>query len=655
MIRKVSTPIGNIPNDKPLTPSDPTKPDDIIIFDGNFTDGTGDNSGSKNTTTMDLTNKSQDIKEILNDYTKANGGDYKKTYNELVRQLKENSSNEEFVTTTINRLMNCFDQQYDKNDNPSYGNFKSIAATNEEIFKTFLTSPDSEGIKHAMCGSIHQFGMNLLNDAGYNAGVISGDYLESNDNKGYHYALMYKLNDKKYVFNNYGYNAIVQADNIVDATKKIMSDYKNILTTFGNISIQGSGNKETYLEYFPKDEALFGEKIDKNTNLNILKDGKDVKNYVDFKAEQQKSLFNTKNLTFNAQKTANSQLTSVDIEKNNVYKNRQQNFDLTFGTKNTTSRYYDNAKDKAIDAKYQLQNKKLQFSTEVIGSNLTLEKNTRTEVQTIDRFKNTFDIVFNNKHLPSKNQTESPKVYQNNILQTNIKTLSIHSDLKKFYDVQTNNDNLKITPWVGASLNAYGTSTTSSITQGDVKTIEDNILSGDCRLKIGTGAYAQYKKQDLTLNANASIQKTGDIVLNNPSKQLFTIKGGNTEEVSFGANYKTGKSNLYGNVDFAAVNVPHLYNKTLLNTQIGINTQNTNKTLNTDFYAGMTQNSANLNMTSIKENIEKEQKYYIGARLEKKTKFGSIGAGVEYDKYTQGFKPGKNQGLNANASLVYKF
>lgn len=656
MIRKVSTPIVNTPNDKKTLPvgEDPT---DIIIFDGNFNDGTG--NISNNATTLDLSNADRDIKNVLNEYTQANGGDYKKTYNELVRQLKASSNNDEFVTTTINRILKAFDNQYDKNDNPTYSHYKSVASNNIDVLKEFLSTPDSEYVKHAICGPIHEFGMKLLNDAGYNACVISGDYLDKEDNKGYHYALLYKLGDKKYVLNNYGNNQKIDADNIVDATKKAMSSYNNKLLTFGNVSIQGSEKGETYLEYFPKDEALFGEKIDKNTNSNILKDNKNVKNFIDY-VNGPIQYTSKKSMSIGAEKNYTSQLVgfSVKNESNGFTHSNQQKFDLTIGTKNTTSKYFDKAKDKAIDAKYQIQNNKFQFTNEVILSDLDLQKNERTKCY----FGPSINaLIKDNKELLASGkstkipETNRPVFYFDHILKSDIKTLSINSEFKKFYNINTNNNNLKITPWVGVGLNAYGTKVKSSLIEGEDK-ITDNIASGDGRLKAGIGAYAQYKTGNLNINANASINAIEDIALTNPSIQTFILKSGKLKEVSFGANYKNEKNNFYGNIDYARVNVPNVYNKNLLNSEIGVNTENfANSKINTSFYAGYNQNSANLDMSSMKENIEKEKKYYVGARAQKNTKFGSISAGVEYDKYIQGFKLGKNQGLSANVSLIYNF
>lgn len=685
LIGKVNTPIVVLPKDKkaksvdqtpadvkplPLNPQ-PVKPDlikidpmaptpkEIIpIIDGNYTDGSGDTTTTPKST-LDLTNKTNTIKNILIDYTQANGNDYNKTYTELVRQLKENSNNEKFVTTTIDRLLGSFDGQYDKKDGElSYG-FKKIAGTNEEVLKTFLTTPNSEAIPHAICGSIHEFGMRLLNDAGYNAGVIAGDSL-NDGNEGSHYTLLYKLKDKEYIYNNYGESVKVNADNIVDAAKRVMSAYENKFTTKGNIAIQGTGKGETFIQYYAKDEALFGEKIDKNTNRNVLIDNQDVKSFIDYKNTQKKyNPAESKTVTYGAEKNINHQLVnfSVKNENNALFNSKQEQLDIQAGTKQTSSKYYDKANDKAIDAKYQLQKNNTQFSAEVIGSDLDLEKTTQTvsSVGVIVKSDNKIDDMLSPKAKEGLNKIIHKEVVKNNILTNNIKTLSANVELKKFFDIDTNNKNLKITPWAGARLNAYGTEVKSTIAVNDYKN-DHTTYCGDGRLSLSAGANTQYKLGKLNLDATASFQQIGDITLNTPSEQRPMLKQGNIKEISFGANYNFGKSNIYANTQFASLNSKNLYNKTVLNGVVGFNTKNiANSGINATVYTGFEQNSANLNMSSVKENIENEKRYYIGTTAVKQTKFGSIGAGIQYDKYTEGFKEGKNKGLSANVSLVYKF
>lgn len=653
-------PLNSQPGDlKPMAPA----PKEITITDSNFSDGTNTNTDTTTTPTpaptLDLNNKTYTIKDLLKEYTSKNGDDYKKTYNELVCQLKENSGDEKFVRSTIERLLGTFSGQYDKKETERSSR-SDIAKDNSEVLKIFLNTPNSDPIPHAICGPIHEFGMKLLNDAGYDATVLGGENL--NVNKDGHYTLLYRLKDKEYVYDNYGSSVKVQADNMIDAAKNVMSDYENQFSTQGNVSIQGKDKGTTYTEYFAKDEALFGQKIDKNTNRNILIDNQDVKNFMDYKNTTKKyKSTESKTITYGAEKNLNSQLINFSLknENNNLLKSKKEQLDIQAGAKNTSSRYYDKANDKAIDAKYQIQKNNVQFSSELIASDLNLEKTTKTltlKGYAIEQLLNNKGIVGSNaKSALSESFLSDEDLYNNNRLKTNIKTLSTNVELKKFFDTDVSKK-FKITPWAGARINAYGTRVKSDIIYNDYAKVNDVSYSYDGRISLAAGANAQYKTNKLNLKANAAFQQIGDAALNNVAQQKLMLKQGNIKEVSFGADYKFGKNTISGNAAFASVNSKNLYNKTILNSALSFETENiANSGITATAYTGFEQNSANLNMSSVKENIEKEKRYYIGAEAEKQTNFGSIKAGVQYDKYTEGFKEGKNKGLSANVSLIYKF
>lgn len=661
--------VDTIPTEvKPLPiipePCDPKPKEDIIIGNSNYSDGSSSSNNdtntdtNTNTNTLDLNNKIYTIKDLLKEYTSKNGNDYKKTYNELVKQLKENSNNEKFVTSTIERLLGSLNGQYDKQEAESSSR-SNIANTNEEVLKILLNTPNSEPIPHAVCGPIHEFGMKLLNDAGYDATVLGGEKL-GGDNGG-HYTLLYRLKDKEYIYDNYGSSVKVQADNMIDAAKKVMSDYKNQFSTQGNISIQGKDKGATYTEYFAKDEALFGQKIDKNTNRNIFIDNQDVKNFMDYKNTTKKyKSTESKTITYGAEKNLNSQLINFSLknENNNLLKSKNEQLDILAGTKQTASRYYDKANDKAIDVKYQIQKNNVQFSSEVIASDLNLETTTkkRAYIGTIIKTKNENPDPQSPKGKEESNKIVYKEVIENNKLTNNIKTLSTNVEFKKFFDTDNDNKKFKLTPWAGARINAYGTRVKTDIIYNDYAKENDVSYSYDGRISLAAGANAQYNTDKLNLKANATFQQFGDAAINNVAQQKLMLKQGTIKEVSFGADYKFGQNTIYGNAQYASVNSKNLYNKTILNTSAGFNTKNiANSGINATVYTGYEQNSANLNMSSVKENIENEKRYYIGAEAEKQTKFGSVKAGVQYDDYLNGFKPGKNKGLSANVSLIYKF
>lgn len=685
MIEKVSTPPVVLPKTnkpksvdsnssevKPLPiipkPCDPKPKEDILIGNINYFDGSDNSNNTTNTdtetdtntnnNTLDLNNKIYTIKDLLKEYTSKNGNDYKKTYNELVRQLKENSNNETLVRNTIERLLGTLNGQYDTKEAES-SSCSNIANTNEEVLKIFLNTPDSEPIPHAICGPIHEFGMKLLNDAGYDAAVLGGEKLDG-DNGG-HYTLLYRLKDKEYIYDNYGFSVKVQADNMIDAAKKVMSDYKNQFSTQGNVSIQGKDKGATYTEYFAKDEALFGQKIDKNTNRNILIDNQNVKNFMDYKNTQKKYNYTeSKTITYGVEKNLNSQLINFSLknENNSLLKSKNEQLDIQAGTKQTASRYYDKANDKAIDAKYQIQKNNVQFSSELIASDLNLETTTKTltSIGTIVKTKNENPDPQSPKGKGESNQIIYKEVVENNKLTNNIKTLSTNVEFKKFFDTDNDNKKFKITPWAGARINAYGTRVKSNIIYKDQAKGNDVSYGYDGRISLAAGANAQYKTDKLNLKANAEFQQIGDAAINNLAQQKLILKQGNIKEISFGADYKFGKNTISGNASFANLNSKNLYNKTILNSALSFETKNiANSGITTTVYTGFEQNSANLNMSSVKENIENEKRYYVGAEAEKETKFGSIKAGVQYDDYLNGFKPGKNKGLSANLSLIYKF
>ena len=195
--------------------------------------------------------KGIDLVDLKNVY-QTNGNSPEKTYQYLKNYITENKNNPEILQKTISRLLHNFIDIYD-----STTPHKKVGENQTDILNKIINTPEGEELSGFICGPIHSFIMNTLNECGINAVLVSGAAI----NGGNHATLLYQQSDGKYVFNNYGTNIVINATNIKDAIREVHKQ-SNDLESTGYITIKND-EKNSYQEFAFEQEAVFGNEMDK--------------------------------------------------------------------------------------------------------------------------------------------------------------------------------------------------------------------------------------------------------------------------------------------------------------------------------------------------------------------------------------------------------
>ena len=181
------------------------------VFDGNFREPIY----SKEYDTKDYIDRS-DFKGIdltdLKTFYNQNGNSSKKTYDYLKDYIIKNKDNPEVLQSTVSRLLDDFNEIYD-HATPH----KKVGENQPEILDKVINTPDGDELSGFICGPIHSFIMDTLNECGIDAALLSGANVDGSN----HLTLLYKQSDGKYVFNNYGKNIVINASNIKDAARGV--------------------------------------------------------------------------------------------------------------------------------------------------------------------------------------------------------------------------------------------------------------------------------------------------------------------------------------------------------------------------------------------------------------------------------------------------
>lgn len=185
----------------------------------------------------------------LKEYYTTHGESAEATYEYLTNYIKENRDNPEILQNTANLLLNDANQMYDYSQKQD-----EVGKTPAETLEKMLTTKDGEEVRALICGTIHGFVMDAFHDAGVPAVLVGGKQTEN------HATLMYQRSDGKYVWGNYGKSMVIEAQNIKDAVREV---YKKSgeLESCGYISLWD--NNGSYQEFALKDEAAFGNQMDK--------------------------------------------------------------------------------------------------------------------------------------------------------------------------------------------------------------------------------------------------------------------------------------------------------------------------------------------------------------------------------------------------------
>ena len=132
----------------------------------------------------------------------------------------------------------------------------SFGEDTEEILSHVLSQPEGERLTGWVCSNIHDLGMRYMHKSGMEAAVVS---CKQNMGAG-HAILIYKSGDGKYTFLNYGHASEVEAKNMVDAVCKLQSSDSSLMSNGTICFVDENGS---YCKYALKDDALWGDRIDK--------------------------------------------------------------------------------------------------------------------------------------------------------------------------------------------------------------------------------------------------------------------------------------------------------------------------------------------------------------------------------------------------------
>jgi len=170
--------------------------------------------------------------------------------------LKENKNNPEVINNTVTAILAELSNKYDKT-NVEHG---KVGNTQAEYISTVFSSGKDEETGALICGTIHNFLRDSLQDAGIPAVTVVGGQITNKNDFTNHACLLYQNNDGTYTFNNYGKSATVAANNVKEAIYTVHKD-TGLLESGGQITIHDKNG--SYQEYALSESAAYGHLVDK--------------------------------------------------------------------------------------------------------------------------------------------------------------------------------------------------------------------------------------------------------------------------------------------------------------------------------------------------------------------------------------------------------
>ncbi len=188
-----------------------------------------------------------------------NGGNINDVDKYIVNHLSEIKDDHDAVRNFMSTFLT--DLKSDLFD--SGKNTCSFGDDTEEILANVLSQPEGERLTGWVCSNIHDLGMRYMHKSGMEAAIVS---CKQNMGAG-HAILIYKSGDGKYTFMNYGHASEVDAKNMVDAVCKLQSSDSSLMSNGTICFVDENGS---YCKYALKDDALWGDKIDKTGYNNDI-------------------------------------------------------------------------------------------------------------------------------------------------------------------------------------------------------------------------------------------------------------------------------------------------------------------------------------------------------------------------------------------------
>ena len=159
------------------------------------------------------------------------------TYQYFTNYLNENKNNPEVINNTVSSILAELVTKYDKT-NIEHG---EVGGNQAEYLSTVFSTGKGEETNALICGTIHNFLRDSLQDAGIEAVTVIG--ADNSYQKGFtnHACLLYKNSDGTYQFNNYGKSATIEANNIKDAVYTVHKE-TGLLESGGQITLHDKNN-----------------------------------------------------------------------------------------------------------------------------------------------------------------------------------------------------------------------------------------------------------------------------------------------------------------------------------------------------------------------------------------------------------------------------
>ena len=178
------------------------------------------------------------------------------TYQYFTNYLNENKNNPEVINNTVSSILAELVTKYDKT-NIEHG---EVGGNQAEYLSTVFSTGKGEETNALICGTIHNFLRDSLQDAGIEAVTVIG--ADNSYQKGFtnHACLLYKNSDGTYQFNNYGKSATIEANNIKDAVYTVHKE-TGLLESGGQITLHHKNN--LYQEYALSESSAYGNLMDK--------------------------------------------------------------------------------------------------------------------------------------------------------------------------------------------------------------------------------------------------------------------------------------------------------------------------------------------------------------------------------------------------------
>ena len=235
--------------------------------------------GEENTDSYEELNEDMDIVNVYSKDTQYlrlfelssmrekinNGESLQKVFGDLKNFILNNKdSNPDAIQYAIATLLDDAEEHYDNGTDNWLGisgyTRKHQGDSAEEILGKVLNTPENEEIDGFVCSTIHEFGMRLLDECGIKSTMIAGGTGGTN-----HTCLLWQRSDGKYVQTNYGKSYTLDATNMKDAAREV---YKKDLGLINNGYIYLIDNSGSYQEFSMKEEAVWGDELDKRDYNN---------------------------------------------------------------------------------------------------------------------------------------------------------------------------------------------------------------------------------------------------------------------------------------------------------------------------------------------------------------------------------------------------